>query len=350
MSQCLRCSKRCEANAVFCEECRSLLRNQLQQRPSPHASQEGPSSSASPLADAPTLAEHGAIQGNPLERITSPLPVVKANQEPQPVALVANEDLVDQAVYRLNEAAQIIAEEEEQGKSDRKARPYSRAPRLRPIHDISAAIRRERTPLPPTSDTPQSEQASGNGLERQQGNDVSPVRQDAHPSLPDLWPWLDTDTEDKENDTWEDRTDPLIARHFPNSAESARIEEEDIRRALAAGVSTATHPIPSNSPAPPLLIAFIAPCVFPLVAFAIDGILIGVAFNQPRHASSTPGGPPTLTISQNGHYFGQNLGTYIGSTIQLSLKNFTPSTSVALTHDIQEPLHLDGGSSIINVR
>src|SRR5260370_24638157 len=342
MSQCLRCSKLCETNAVFCEECRSLLRNQLQQRPSPHASQEEPSSAASPLADVPTLAEHGAIQGNPLERITSPLPVVKANQEPQPVALVANEDLVDQAVYRLNEAAQIIAEEEEQGKSDRKARPYSRAPRLRPIHDISADIRRESTPLPQISDTPQSEQASGNGLERQQGNDVSPVRQDAHPSLPDLWPWLDTDTEDKENDTWEDRTDPLIARHFPNSAESARIEEEDIRRALSEGVSTAPHPVPRKSRAPHMRIAFIALAIFALVAFAIDGILIYVAFNQPRHVPSTQGGLPTLTLSPN-------IATVGITTIKLALKNFTPSTSVDLTHDIQEPIHLDGGSSIITV-
>src|SRR5229473_2185064 len=297
MSQCLRCSKLCEANAVFCEECRSLLRNQLQQRPSPHASQEGPSSSASPLADVPTLAEHGAIQGNPLERITSPLPVVRANQEPQPVALVANEDLVDQAVYRLNEAAQLIAEEEEQGKSERKARLYSRAPRLRPIRDISPDIRRESTPLPQVSGTPQSEPVSRNGLEHQQGNGISPVRLDAHPSLPDLWPWLDADTEDKENDIWEDRTDPLIARHFPNSAESARIEEEDIRRALAEGVPTAPHPIPRKSRASHMRIAFIALAIFALVAFAIDGILIGVA----------------------------------------------------LTHDIQEPIHLDGGSSIITV-
>src|SRR5229473_1218914 len=342
MSQCLRCSKLCEANAVFCEECRSLLRNQLQQRPSPHASQEGPSSSASPLADVPTLAEHGAIQGNPLERITSPLPVVRANQEPQPVALVANEDLVDQAVYRLNEAAQIIAEEEEQGKSERKARLYSRAPRLRPIRDISPDIRRESTPLPQVSGTPQSEPVSRNGLEHQQGNGISPVRLDAHPSLPDLWPWLDADTEDKENDIWEDRTDPLIARHFPNSAESARIEEEDIRRALAEGVPTAPHPIPRKSRAPHMRIAFIALAIFALVAFAIDGILIGVAFNQPRHAASTQGGLPTLTLSPN-------IATIGITTIRLAIKNFTPSTSVALTHDIQEPIHLDGGSSIITV-
>jgi outer membrane protein assembly factor BamB len=61
-------------------------------------------------------------------------------------------------------------------------------------------------------------------------------------------------------------------------------------------------------------------------------------YNQ---ATKTPAGLPTLTLSPN-------VAT-IGSTIQLALKNFTPNTRVALTHDIQEPIHLDGGSSIITV-
>ena len=342
MSQCLRCSKLCEANAVFCEECRSLLRNQLQQRPFSPAMQEESSSAASSLADSPTLAEHGSIQGDPLERITSPLPVERANQEPQPVALVAHEDLVDQAVSRLNEAAQLIAEEEEQGKSDRKARPYSRASRLRPIRDISADIRRESTPLPQVSSTPQSEPASRNGHEHQQGNGNSPAGLESDANLPDLWPWLDSEIEDKENDVWADRTDPLIARRFPNSAESARIEEEDIRRAQAEGVSTAPYPIPRKSRRTShMRIAFIALAIFALVAFAIDGILIGVAFNHQRHAASTQGGLPTLTLSQN--------VTYFGTTIYLTVKNFKPSTSVALTHDIQEPINIGGDSSILNV-
>ncbi|HKF35257.1 MAG TPA: hypothetical protein VKB35_00025, partial [Ktedonobacteraceae bacterium] len=315
------------------------MRNQLQQRPSSSALQEETSS----LADSPTLPEHGAVQGNPLERITSPLPVVRANQEPQPVALVAREDLADQAVYLLNEAAQLIAEEEEQGKGDRKARPYSRVSRLRPIRDISADIRRESTPLPQVSGTPQSEPASRNDLEFQQGNGSSPVGVDAHASLPDLWPWLDADAEDKENDSWVDRTDPLIARHFPNSAESARIEEEDIRRALAEGVSTAPHPVLRKSRrSPHMRIAFITLAIFALVAFTIDGILIGVAFNQSRHTPNPQGGLPTLTLFPN-------VATIGITKIQLTIKNFKPSRRVALTHDIQEPIHLDGGSSIITV-
>src|SRR5713226_1903878 len=60
-----------------------------------------------------------------------------------------------------------------------------------------------------------------------------------------------------------------------------------------------------------------------------------------NHANNTQGGLPALTLSQN--------VAPIGTTIRLSIKNFTPSTSIALTHDIQEPIHLDGGSSIITV-
>src|SRR5712692_9549342 len=61
-----------------------------------------------------------------------------------------------------------------------------------------------------------------------------------------------------------------------------------------------------------------------------------------NHANNTQGGLPTLTLSPN-------VATIGTTTIRLSIKNFTPSTRVALTHDIQEPIHLDGGSSIINV-
>src|SRR5919108_977355 len=147
MSQCLRCSKLCETTAVFCDECRSLLRYQLRQRPFLYASQQATSSSD----DSPTLPEHRGVQGNPLERITSPLPSNRVNELAQPPALTTQPDLVEQAVTKLNEAAHLIEQEEDQNKNDRKARVYSRASRLSPIVDISADIRRESTPLPKTS-------------------------------------------------------------------------------------------------------------------------------------------------------------------------------------------------------
>src|SRR5260370_1649399 len=61
-----------------------------------------------------------------------------------------------------------------------------------------------------------------------------------------------------------------------------------------------------------------------------------------NHANNTQGGLQTVTLSPT-------VATIGTTTIRLSIKNFTPSTSVALTHDIQEPIPLDGGSSIITV-
>ena len=85
MSQCLRCSKLCDPTAVFCEECRSLLRYQLQQGPHLYASQEATSSTSD---DPPTLPEHLSVQGDPLERITTPLPSNRVDDLTQPLALV----------------------------------------------------------------------------------------------------------------------------------------------------------------------------------------------------------------------------------------------------------------------
>ena|SRR5690348_2323597 len=110
MSQCLRCSKLCEPTAVFCDECRSLLHYQLQQRPHLHASQQSTSSTAE---DSPTLSEHTSVQGKPLERITSPLPSNRVHELTQPESLTVQPDLVEQAVTRLNEAAHLIEQEEE---------------------------------------------------------------------------------------------------------------------------------------------------------------------------------------------------------------------------------------------
>src|SRR5258708_23655806 len=235
MSRCLRCSKLCEANAAFCDECRSLLPNQLQQRPFSHASKVA-SSTASAIEDTPTLPEHNAVQGDPSEHITSPLPIVEADQMPQPAALVTHEDLVEpeeptlpehnavqgdlsehitsplpiveadqtpqqaalvtheglveQAVSMLNEAAQRIAEGEDPAKSDRKARLYSRVSRLRPIPDISADIRRESTPLPQVSSSQPGEpvSVSKGGIERQWSTAHSPGQVDLDAALPDPLP------------------------------------------------------------------------------------------------------------------------------------------------------------------
>src|SRR6185312_9523843 len=160
--------------------------------------------------------------------------------------------------------------------------------------------------------------------------------------LPDLWPWLDSGLEDKEVDNWANQTDPLLSRHIPNSAESARIEEEDMRRAAAEGISTAPFPTyrrPRQSPR--LRIAFIALAIFAVLAMIADGILLSLAFGHSQHTSSTPAGPPSLTLS--------TAQVSTGQTVQATISHFTPKTKVLLTHDIQEAVQTTSGSAIIAI-
>jgi Viral BACON domain/Carboxypeptidase regulatory-like domain len=322
MSQCLRCSKLCDPTAVFCEECRSLLRLQLEQRPHLSVSQHTTSSTS---GDPPTLSEHLSVQGDPLERITAPLPSNRVDDLTQPLALVVQRDLVEQAVTKLNEAAHLIEQEEEQSKSNRKPRLYSRASRLSPIVDISADIRRESTPLPKISSTKENN-----------GNSSSPV--DSNSALPDYWPWLDDETEDKESDIWANRTDPLISRRVPTSGESARIEEEDMRRALVERISTRQFPLPFfRHHSSRLRNAFLVLAIFALIAFIVDGILLNGAFNH-SHNGTISNGYPIMTLSSN--------AASPGSKVNVTLNHFLPSTRVVLTHDIEEPITINGSSSI----
>ena len=321
MSQCLRCSKLCEPTAVFCEECRSLLRIQLRQRPHLYASQQAHSSTND---EPPTLPEHVSVQGDPLQRITSPLPSNRVTELTQPQPLTVQPDLVEQAVTKLNEAAQLIEQEEDLNKYERKSRPYSRASRLSPIVDISADIRRESTPLPKIPGA-----ADNNG--------PASTLVDSNSALPDYWPWLDDDTDEKENDIWANRTDPLISRRVPTSSESARIEEEDMRRALTDGISTREIPVPfTRRHSSHLRIAFIALAIFALIALIVDGLLLNVAFNHSHHNASN--GYPTLTLSTN--------AASPGSKVIVTLHNFSPSARVVMTHDIQVPILINGASSI----
>jgi hypothetical protein len=258
---------------------------------------------------------------------------------PQPPDLTTRPDLVEQAVNRLNEAAQLIEQEEDQGRVDRKARHYSRVPRLAPIVDISADIRRESTPLPNYSNAVESESISKDDLKRQIGYDKLPAHVNSGSDFPDYWPWLDADTEDKESDIWANRTDPLISRHIPTSAEAASIEEEDMRRAMADGMPTAQLPVSfvrRNSSR--IRVAFIALAILALIALAVDSILLNVSFTHTHYAKSGQGGLPTLTLSPN--------AAKAGDTVTISLTHFTPSKRVALTHDIQEPIQINGSSTV----
>ncbi|HLH62324.1 MAG TPA: carboxypeptidase regulatory-like domain-containing protein [Ktedonobacteraceae bacterium] len=345
MSQCLRCSKPCAPTGVFCDECRSLLRNQLQQGPaSPDVQQpQGePLAVASSFSERPTV--EGKSQGQDAEGpVTGPQPIVRDPQTPQPPTLSNYTNIAEQTLSRLNEAARRISQAK-QGRGEHKGRQYPHASRLAPIRDISADIQRASTPLPkvsiPGETTPASGNPSSNGRlpipgerkpdEIENQATISTAGQAAKDvELPDLWPWLDTELEDREVDNWANQTDPLLSRHFPDSSESARIEEEDMRRAAADGISTAPFPTYRRSyRSPRLRTAFIALAILAVLAMIADGILLSFAFSHSPQVSNVPGGPPALTLSSN--------QASAGSTLQLIISHFTPSTTVYLTHDIDE--------------
>ena len=238
MNQCLRCSKPCEASAVFCDECRSLLRNEYRRGSASHFSDSGnvvsvsaspanpassPSSISAPSLVAQKPEEAGddqADRGTKRSAIAETPRVSHAPITPHPPTMnnTIYPDSADETMSRLSEAAQLIAEVEPSN------RRLPRASRLAPMRDISADIRRESTPLPKYakmhSNTDASEQADtgqqDNAPERDRFEDGE---------MPDLWPWLDNEIEEKENeDSWANSTDPLISRHIPNSIEAARIE------------------------------------------------------------------------------------------------------------------------------
>ena len=348
MSQCLRCSKPCEATSVFCDNCQSLLRSQLWQAAD---TLEEETVAFSPIVA--VSSDHGEVNGDPLDRITSPLPIIskfplaRHPDTPPPSPSMPepseNGNVVDYAVQKLNEAAQSIAQVE-QGN-----RRQPRASRLSPIRDISADIQRHSTPLPQIKEDKQdkrevfeshpSNDAAASSFAQDGGKEV-----DLGKRIPDLWPWLqqDSDPDESESDSWSDRTDPLMARQFPNSSEIARIEEEDLRRAMAEGLITlpllprSVHPTRRR-----MHMIFGLLVILAVIALVMDGILVSVAFIHPRHQLNLLNGPPSLTLSSN--------VAGIGQTVILHIHHFSASTNVYLTHDIQEAVQLTTGSAFIGV-
>lgn len=364
MNQCLRCSKPCETSAVFCDECRSLLRNEYRRGSTSRSSDPGnavsvsasSSSSASlPLSiSAPSLVAQKPDEpgDDPADRDTKQPGIAETPRAtnapitPHPPTMnnYPYPDSVEQAISRLSEAAQYIAEAEPSN------RRLPRASRLAPMRDISADIRRESTPLPKFAkmrgDTGTSEKVGASGPSTgEQSNAPRPERfEDGE--MPDLWPWLDNEIEEKENeDSWANSTDPLISRHVPNSVEAARIEEEDIKRALAEGLPTRHNLRLVKSRRPfSLRIAFGVLALLAIIALLVDSVLLSVVVTHPRRATSTPNSPavPALTLYPN------IVNVALSSQhVQVQIRHFPPNHRVELTHDVQEAVTTANGSSIV---
>jgi len=257
------------------------------------------------------------------------VPLKSEEVSSSPTALTSNRvyvDMVEQAIDRLNDAARRIAAVEQ--KKDRRS---PKASRLSPFKDISGEIQRQSTPMPNIPPTPVGFQSSSVD-ER---------------SMPDLWPWI-PDTEENDQDLWANHTDPLVRRQFPRSNETARLEEEDARRARAEGFRISLSGRGQASTKMKRLrklFAFLT--IMAICALLVDAGLVSLAFIRQHH--TTPpvvNGPPTLTISVEGA--ARNQATY-GQNITLHLQHFSPLSSVYITHDVEEPIFLGNRTSFISV-
>jgi len=233
-------------------------------------------------------------------------------------------DTGEQALQKLREAAAVIAS------SERRPRRIPHASRLAPVYDISAEIQRDSTPMPRLAEDGGSASA-----------DVPEV------DLPDLWPQFEgSDDDAPEGESWADYPDPLQSRHFPDSSEAARIEEEDMRRAVGVGAApSAAHPTqePRQVRRARMQHVLTGLSIFALLLLIGDGLLVSSSFL--RHSSPAPvhaiSSPPSLTLSLNTVYYGQSVTLYI--------RHFSPTSQVALTYDVGEALRLDSGKSSIQV-
>ncbi|GHO94173.1 hypothetical protein KSF_042210 [Reticulibacter mediterranei] len=333
MRQCMRCGKACKA--TFCDNCRSFLREQLQKSgvvptdvsryaTSPLSAVKGPTlkepiiddpvTPLPPIDDVYMMQVEQMLQASENNPIT-PLPPVNDDY---------NGQQAEQALHNLQDAARRI-EAFEQSKHR-----SLHASRLSPLRDISADIQRKSTPIPQT-------------LNKKVYEDIEDLG-----DLPDLWSWLSELPEDEGEEfaeQGENDVDPLVSRHFPRRAESVRIEEADLKRAVSDGLATTSQiEIYKRLQAKRRLrVIFICLAVLAVLALIVDSVL--GAFVLWHGVNGTKSGahePPTFMLSSTLVDYGQK--------VTLSIRNFPPSTTVYLTHDVNEPIKtLPGGKSVLQV-
>ena len=199
MSQCLRCRKPCEATAVFCDDCRSLLRTDFRRGSAWRAGNGLNASTSVTVADgvASSVKQQGEQPDHSFQT-SSTLPLTPGAMSWGPTTPVTPQpDVAEQAVTRLNEAAQRMAEVE----PARRRLPH--ASRLAPFRDISADIRRESTPLPKFSkmdyktDTHETADQGGAINQAPTRDEGEKMVRDDDAAVPDLWPWFDGEAEEQ---------------------------------------------------------------------------------------------------------------------------------------------------------
>jgi hypothetical protein len=175
---------------------------------------------------------------------------------------------------------------------------------------------------------------------------ISVIRESEKSSL------LTIDIEKANKDIWEDMDDPLQNRHFPTPSEIKRIEEEDVRQAIASGLmapalSLRTIPLtPLEERVHTLLTRrtmLLGLFVLAILALVLDSVLVSLAFfRDPNVDKVSSNKPPSITVSKSEVHYGEN--------IIVSISNFSSFAQVALTRDIEEPLFNQTSPGLIQVK
>ncbi|GHO43686.1 BACON domain-containing protein [Ktedonospora formicarum] len=332
MNKCRRCGEGCPDDAAYCEKCLSA-----------QPSQEKLVSHAGTHSGAPSFA-------------TVPIELAEHANEPEANAFVANPDystqpdeeqsptippmshLTDQTVDKLNDAARRMNAVE-----TREPR-LRRISRLSPLQDISSEVQRTNTPHPSQGMTQPSLEDAHEG-ERKQRNRNRDALELSLP-MPDFWPWLPEQGEEEEEseaDKWNNFNDPLLSRHLdPIAAE--RIEQEDVRRAIADGH---LPPFPVVNQAYSffkdrrrLRLFFVIAALLILVSLVFDSLLVSFSLLG-SHTNNRDNTIPTLALSSTTASYGQNL--------TLHISNFRAHSRLYLTHDIGEPIRVNGGRTLVTL-
>ncbi|MBO0791308.1 MAG: hypothetical protein J2P36_10205, partial [Ktedonobacteraceae bacterium] len=311
MNLCLRCNKPCGDTGVFCDACRALVQHSREQA---RQSKQVAELATTPLASI-TQDDAPGHQSPASSFETSP--VADDADQPTLEVEITHDDTVEQTLHRLNDAARQVASVD----ADPRRRP--RASRLSPLLDISADIRRDSTPmLKPGAPIKRSDSWSDRLAEA----------------------WEDGDNEDDDDDdVWNEGTDPLLRRPFPDPAETQRIEQEDIER-VTGSLNSSTAAAQSEPPArriKGLRLVTICVTILAVLALAIDGLLASLAYLQPPKNTPSPSGPPTLILSTTEVNYGQS--------VVLQILNFSPHARVLLTRDVGEQIQTSTGSSYVGM-
>lgn len=316
MNQCLRCSKPCSPTSLFCDTCQSQLHTQLWQ--------EAQSLTETPTQTPPVVVVSAAPEekaSSVAERETNPIPTVKTPTIenppatpltppiPQPAVYRGNH-LIDQAVQRMNQAAERIA------LAGQHSRRILRPLRLRPISKKIPIVGQLFSPASVESEQQPGEQA---------------------------WPWpIDLEASDHGHEIWANRTDPLLARQVPRSGQAGAFEDDDaLQRAVSEGLATRPLPIRRARKLHKVQAVFIVLVALAFAVAGIDGLLASVALFNHHRPTAASGGPTSLTLSPN--------VASVGQTVTLHIAHFLPNTRAFITHDVEEAVELTSGSALVNI-